>query len=221
MTASRSRTPETLGSPSIATTCGVGEERDLLVGAGAVQHDPRRAELLAAVDEGDTAGEAGQEGGFLHRRVAAADHRDVLVAEEEPVTGGTGAHTHSDQRFLTGHAEAPCGRTHRENHGARLIRLVADGDGLHRPVQRDRVDVVHPQIRAEAQRLLAHLVHQFGSGDALAEAGVVLHLGGGHQRAAELGAFEHQRCELSAGRIDGGRVAGRARADDDDVMNGG
>ena len=161
------------------------------------------------MDEGDAAGEPGQEGGLLHRRVAAADHRDVLVAEEEPVTGGTGAHAHADQRFLTGHAEVPGGRTHRQNDGARLIGLVADGDGLDGPVQRDRVDVLHPQIRTEAQRLLTHLVHQFGSGDAVAEAGVVLHLGGGHQRATELGAFEHQRLELGAGRVDGCRVAGR------------
>ena len=183
----------TFGSPSTAVTCGVGEERDLVVGAGALEHDPGGAELVAAVDQGDAAGEAGQEGGLLHRRVAAADHRDVLVTEEEPVTGGTGADAHADQRFLTGHAEVPGGRTHRQNDGARLIRLVADGDRLDGPVQRDRVDVLHPQVRAEAQRLLAHLVHQLGSGDAVAEPGVVLHLGGGHQRAAELGALEHQR----------------------------
>jgi hypothetical protein len=184
-------------------------EFDLLVGAGALKHDPGGAEFLAAVDQDDAAGEPGQEGGFLHRRVTAADHGDVLVAEEEPVTGGTGAYAHADQCFLTGHAKVPGGRAHRKDDGACLIRLVADGDGLDGPVQGDLVDVLHPQIRAEAQRLLTHLIHQFGSGDALAEAGVVLHLGGGHQGATELGAFEHQRFELSAGRVDGGRVAGR------------
>ena len=181
----------------------------------------RGAELVAAVDEGDAAGEPGQEGGLLHRRVAAADHGDVLVAEEEPVTGGTGADAHAEQRFLAGHAQVPGGRAHREDDGARLVRLVADGDRLDGPVQGDRVDVLHPQVGAEAQRLLAHLVHQFGPGDAVAEAGVVLHLGGGHQRAAELGALEHQRLQLGAGRVDGRRVAGRTGADDDHVMNGG
>ena len=55
---------------------GVGQERDLVVGPGALQHDSGRAELVAAVHEGDTARETGQEGG------------DVLVFEEKPVTGG-------------------------------------------------------------------------------------------------------------------------------------
>src|SRR5256885_4127385 len=35
---------------------------------------------------GDRTGEPGQEGGLLQRGVATADHRDVLVAEEETVT---------------------------------------------------------------------------------------------------------------------------------------
>jgi hypothetical protein len=51
------------------------------------------------------------------------------------------------------------------------------------------------------------------------EAGVVLHLSGGHQRAAELAAFEHQRGELGARRVDRGGIPGRTRPDDDDVSN--
>ena len=102
-----------------------------------------------------------------------------------------------------------------------LVGLVADGDRLHRPGQVDRVDVLHPQVGTEAQRLLAHLVHQLGSGDAVAEAGVVLDLGGRHQRTAELGALEHQRVELGAGGVHGRGVAGGAGTDDDHVMDGG
>ena len=37
--------------------------------------------------------EAGEEGRLLHRRVAAADDGDRLLAEEEPVAGGTPGHT--------------------------------------------------------------------------------------------------------------------------------
>src|SRR4029450_9549045 len=84
---------------------GVGEELDLLIGAGTLQHDLGGAELFAAVDKRHTAREAGQKGGFLHRRIAAADDRDVLVAEKEAVAGGARAHTHADQRFLTRYAE--------------------------------------------------------------------------------------------------------------------
>ena len=50
-------------------------------------------------------GEAGEEGGLLHRRVAAADHRDVLLAEEEPVTGGTPGDAVAGQPLLAREAE--------------------------------------------------------------------------------------------------------------------
>ena len=169
----------------------------------------------------DAAREPGQERGFLHGRVAAADHRDVLVAEEEPVTGGAGAHAHADQGLLAGHAEVAGRGAHREDDGTGPVGLVTHGDRLDRPVQRHRVDVFHAQVGAEPQGLLAHLVHQFRAGDAVAEAGVVLHLGGGHQRAAELGALEHQGRQLRAGRVDRRGISGRTGADDDHVMDGG
>ena len=114
---------------------------------------------------------------------------------------------------LAGHAEVAGGGAHREDDGARVVGLVADGDRLDRAVQRHRVDVLHAQVGAEPQRLLAHLVHQLGAGDAVAEAGVVLHLGGGHQRATELGALEHQRLELGPRGVDRPRCSrpGRSR----------
>jgi hypothetical protein len=149
--------------------------------------------LLAAVHDRHGAGEAGEEGGFLHGRVAAADHDDVLIAEEEPVAGGAGAHAHAGQRLFAGHTQVPGRGAHREDDRAGVVGLVADRDRLDGSVQRHRVDVLHAQIGTEAQGLLAHLVHQFRTRDAVAEAGVVLHLCGGHQRTAELGAFEHQR----------------------------
>ena len=50
---------------------------------------------------------------------------------------------------------------------------------------------------------------QFG-GALMTTTGVVLHLGGGHQRATKLRALEHRRLQLGAGGVDGGRVTGRA-----------
>lgn len=182
----------------------------IFVRPGAFEHDSGRAELVAAVDHRHTAGEAGEERRLLHRRVAAADDRDVLIAEEEAVTRGTGAHSHAQQRFLTGDAKVARGRAHGEDHRAGPVGLVADGDCLDGTVEGDLVDVFHPQVGAKAQRLLTHLVHQFGPGDAVAETGVVLHLGGGHQGAAELAALEDERLELCARSVHGSRVAGRS-----------
>ena len=81
-------------------------------------------------------------------------------------------------------------------------------------------DVLHPQVGAEPQGLLAHLVHQLGTGDARTEAGEVLDLGGGHQRAAERSALEDHGCQLGARGVDGRGVSGRAGSDDDDVVHG-
>ena len=64
------------------------------------------------------------------------------------------------------------------------------------------------------------LVHEVGPHDAVAEAGEVLDLGGVHQRATGGDrTLEEQRLEVGARGVDGGRVAGRAGADDDDVAD--
>src|SRR5690606_13031920 len=81
------------------------------------------------------------------------------------------------------------------------------------------LDILGADVGAETLGLLAHLLHEVGAHDALAEAGEVLDLGGGHQRAAELGALEHQRPQVGTRRVDGGGVACRAGADDDQVVN--
>src|SRR5690606_3208601 len=63
---------------------------DLFVRDGAVGHDLRRPEGIAAVDEVDLAREAGEEEGFLARAVAAADHGDIHLAIERAVARRAG-----------------------------------------------------------------------------------------------------------------------------------
>jgi hypothetical protein len=58
----------------------------------ALLHDLAGAEAVAAVDQVHAAAHARQEGRLLHRRVAAADHHDVLVAVERAVAGRAGRH---------------------------------------------------------------------------------------------------------------------------------
>src|SRR3712207_5169353 len=52
---------------------------DLVVVLRPLLHDLGGAQLLPPVDDGHRLGEAGEEGGLLHRRVTATDHDDVLV----------------------------------------------------------------------------------------------------------------------------------------------
>src|SRR5713101_9199796 len=68
----------------------VPDEADLRVLPGAVLHDLGRPERVAPVHHRDTRGELCQEGRLLHGGVTAADHDQLLAAEEEPVAGGTG-----------------------------------------------------------------------------------------------------------------------------------
>ena len=84
---------------------GVRVELDLGIEPGAVLHDLAAAELVAPMDQMDLAREAGQEQGLLERGVAAADDRDLLVPEEEPVARGAGADAAAAQPGLALEAE--------------------------------------------------------------------------------------------------------------------
>src|SRR3954447_15305905 len=192
---------------------------DLLVVLGPLLHDLRGAQLGTPVDDGHALGEAGEEGGLLHRGVAAADDHDVLVAEEEAVTGRTGRHAAAEQPLLVVQAEVPVLGARRHDHDVRAEHLAADLHDLRADGQVDLRDVPRLQLGAELLGLVAHVVHELRALDALREAGEVLHLGGGHQRAAELRTLEHQRVEVGAGGVDGRGVSGRARPDDDQVTH--
>ena len=70
----------------------VPDEVDLLVGQGAVRHDLRRLQGIAAVNNRYGLGELGEEEGLLHGGVTTADDGNVLILEKETVTGCTPAY---------------------------------------------------------------------------------------------------------------------------------
>src|SRR4051812_13996823 len=192
---------------------------DLLVVLRALLHDLGRAQLGTPVHHGDRLGEAGEEGRLLHRRVTAADHDDVLVAEEEAVTGGTGGHAAAEQALLVVQPEVAVLRAGGHDHRVRPVHLVADLDDLRGGGEVDLGDVTGDELGAEALGLRAHVVHELRALDALGEPGEVLDLGGRHQRATELRALEHQGVQVGARRIGGCGVPGRAGPDDDQVAD--
>ena len=76
-------------------------------------------------------------------------------------------------------------------------------------------------VGAESLRLVAELLHQLRTLDALREARVVLDVGGDHQLPHRHVARDHERLKVGSGGIDGGCEAGRPGADDRDLPAGG
>ena len=139
-------------------------------------------------------------------------------AEEESVTGRAGRDAAADQPLLVRQVQvAGRGPGGQHDRPGPVLHAV-DGDRLDRAAQVDGLGVHGLQVGAETLGLLADLRHQLGALDALREAGEVLHLGGGHQRAAVGVALEHQRLQFGAGQIDRRGVAGGTGADDDHVV---
>src|SRR5690606_20019362 len=107
---------------------GVPEERDLLVAEGALLHDLAGAQRVTAVDHRHRAGKPGEEDCFLHGAVAAADHGNVLVAEEESVAGSAPGGTAARELLFTWNAELAVAGAGRDDHRASVEGLVAGLD---------------------------------------------------------------------------------------------
>ena len=198
---------------------GVGEELDLGVGDGAVEHDARGAELLAAMNERDFGGEAGEEEGFFHGGVAAADHADLFAGEEEAVTGGAGADAVADESLFGGQAEPSRGGSAGDDEGAGVDGFAAEVEGERVFGEVGGGEVAEAEFCAEAGGLLAHVLDELGALDAVGPAGKVFDQGGDGELTAGLVAFEDERLEVSAGGVDGGGEAGAAGAEDDGVAD--
>ena len=107
-----------------------------------------------------------------------------------------------------------------------LLEVVVVAHGVQPELERTgaQVDLANglaDDLGAAGLALCAHLVHKGGTLD-LGEAGEVLDLVGGGELAAGGDAegeetLVHDGLEVGAGGIDGGGVAGGARADDDDL----
>src|SRR6266511_69143 len=191
---------------------------DLRVRAGAVAHDLRRAQLVAAVDHVDLRRELGEESGLLHRRVAAADHRHLDAAEEEAVAGRAGGHAPPLVLLLGSDAEPLRRGAGRDDDGGRGDEPVFEPE-LQRPLREvDARHLARVEPRAEPLRLLLHPLHQLGAEDRLDEAGVVLDLARDGELPARLQPLHEERVQVGAGGVERGGVAGRAAPDDDEPL---
>ena len=196
---------------------GVRDELDLGVRAGAIEHDLRRPEVVAAMDDRHLRREAGEERGLLHRGVAAADDDQFLLAEERAVTGRAGRHAAPLVLRLAGQPEPAGARAGRDDHRAGLVFLVLDPDAEGALGEVDPRHVVRDEFGAEALRLPAELGHHLGPHHAVGVARIVLDIARDHQLAAPVEALDHERGEVRPRGVEGRGVPGGAAADDDQV----
>ncbi len=98
---------------------GVGAQLDLGMRHGALQHDLRGAEGVAPVQQRHLGGEPREEHRLFHRRIAAAHHGNLLVAEEESVARRATRHAVADQRLFAGQSQPARARARGHNQRAR------------------------------------------------------------------------------------------------------
>ena len=171
------------------------------------------------MNDGGLVDEPGQEGRFLHRSVAAANHDRVLVLEERAVAGGARAHAITHQALFGFDSEQLGCRTGRDDDGLGLDHLVVR-DQLERALAEAHLGhrAAH-EAGAEARHLAPEHVHHFGALDAVLEAGIVLDLGGDSELAAGLVPFDQQRTEIGAGSVERRGQSGRTGSENYDLID--
>jgi hypothetical protein len=131
---------------------------------------------------------------FLDRSVSTADHRNLLAAIEEAVARRARADALAFQRVFAVEPKplGLCAR--RDNEHIAFVNVTAIADQAERTLA--EIDLHHGVVhqgRPDMLGLLLHLLHQPGPLDDVGEAGVIFHIGGGHQLAAGLDALHENR----------------------------
>src|SRR5579859_6594892 len=194
---------------------------DLRVAQRAVLHDPAAAELIATHEHRDLAREPGEEERLLERGVSTADHRDLAIAEEEPVTGGASAHPTTAKVLLGREAQPERRGAGGDDHRVAGVLVVADPDPERSRREVDPAGVLVDDRRPESRGLVPEELHELGTLDPARETGVVLDIAGDHQLAERRVAGDDERREVGAGCVQGGGQPGGSGADDEDLVVGG
>src|ERR687897_287936 len=198
----------------------VGQDGDLGVVLGPLEHDLGRPELVAAVDQNDLVGELGEDTGLFHGRVSPADYSDLLAPVEEGVAGGAPAHALAHKLLLALEPQPLGLGTGGYDHGPGQDRFVLvlgpQLEGTLREVH--PLDVVWAHLGPETRGLGLEVVHHLGAHHAVAVAGVILHVRGQHELPTALETLEYQHFHARPGRVKGRRIPRRTRANYNDVI---
>ena len=179
----------------------------------ALLHRLRGAQIGLAHNHVDLAAERGEVGGLLAGRVAAADHRHILLAVEEAVARGAGAHAHPPEARLRRKAQVLGRGARRDNQrlGPELLLSVdLDAEGALREVDA-RYDA-RAYVGAEALGLTPQVGHHLVAVHPLGIAREVFDFGGGGELSAGLDALVEYGRQVGARGVDARGVSRRAAA---------
>ena len=156
---------------------------------------------------------------FLEGGIAAADHRDLMAPEEEPVAGRAGGDAVPEQAFLGRESEHPGLGAGSDDHRAGDDLLPGGPDRERRSGEVDVLGVGGDELGAETFGLLPEAGHEVGSENPFGEPGEVLHLGGEHELTTGGEPFDHDRSQVGASGVDGRGQTGRPGTDDHHVTH--
>ena len=175
------------------------------------------AELVPAVDEGQTPGVPGQEEGLFEGIVPAAADGDIAPREKGPIAGGAVGDAGTGQPLFARDAQPPVGRARGQNDGPGFVLLLIPFEDERLAGFRDPEDFVGFDAGAERFGLLAEALHQIRGRHAGRKAGVVLDPVGEEDLPAGHPFLQDDRLSARPPGVKGGRQTGRAGADDNDV----
>ena len=202
----------------VETEFRIPDDADIVLLKQPLAQDALGAEVAAPVNDSDTLGEVGEVERLFDRRIAAADHRDILAAIEEAVASSAGRHAEAHEGLLRRDAQPLGLRAGGDYQRIRGVDRAGIASGTERPhIEVDLGDDVVDDLGADMLGLFEHLLHQPRTLDRIGKARIVFDIGGDHQLAALLQAGDKHRLQHGAGGIDRRRVARRAGADDDEL----
>jgi hypothetical protein len=180
------------------------------------------AQAVAPVHQRDLGGEVGEKQRLFDRGIAAADHKHLLVAIEEPVAGGAGGDAVTAEFAFRRQVEPARLGAGREHERVGEVDVAGIAFEPERPPRKLHLgDMVGDEARADMGSLFRHLLHQPGTLDDVGKARIVLDVGGDGELAAGFDALDEDGVKHGARRIDRRGVPRRSRSDDDELGMGG
>ena len=174
-------------------------------------------QAVAAMHHGDRAAEFGEMQRFLKRRVAAADHHDVLVAKQRAVAIGALGYAAARQLGFPRHAEVPQRRARGEDQSRRPISVFFRRDGFPVAVQNDSRRRFRAHLDAEVEVRTDQAGGQLRPGYGRRRR-IAVQLADVDDQTTVQEAFEADHIGAEQAGVMGRGQAGDAAADDDQVM---